>query len=140
MRDRAARRLWRLLAAAPTALQRARLEGLLNVPEGARRSDLDRLHAGPHRVSAPALVGALNRLQEIRAVGVSDIDLERFPLGRIQTLARYAAKTSASMIARMPEERRIATLLAFAKTFEIIALDDALDVFDLLRTYALTTG
>ena len=134
VRDRAARRLWRLLATRPTSLQRVWLQGLLDVPEGARQSPLDRLRRGPHRVSAPALLGALNRLQEIRAVGVSDIDLERFPSSRIQALARYAAKTSASMIARMPEERRIATLLAFAKSFEVIALDDALDVFDLLMS------
>jgi Domain of unknown function (DUF4158) len=130
VQDRAARRLWRLLAAAPTASQRARLEGLLDVPEGRRHSHLDRLRHGPHRVSAPALVSALQRLQEIRLLGMSEIDLERFPSSRIQMLARYAAKTSAAMIARMPDTRRIATLLAFAKTFEMIALDDALDVFD----------
>jgi Domain of unknown function (DUF4158) len=132
VQERTARRLWHLLAAAPTSLQRACLEGLLEVPEGARQSPLDRLRRGPHRVSAPALVEALKRLQEIRAVGVSAINLERFPPGRIQALVRYAAKTTASMIARMPEERRIATLLAFAKTVEVTALDGALDVFDLL--------
>ena len=37
-------------------------------------------------------------------------------------------------IARMPEERRIATLVAFVRDFEIIAIDDALDVLDLLIT------
>ena len=79
--------------------ERACLEGLLDAVEGARQSPLDRLRRGSHRVSAPALVGALTRLQEIRAVGVSDIDLKRFPTTRIQSLARYATKTSASMIA-----------------------------------------
>ena len=34
----------------------------------------------------------------------------------------------------MPEDRRIETLLAFSHTYEIIALDDALDVLDLLIT------
>ena len=134
VRERVARRLWRLLATLPTALQRACLEGLLDVPEGARQSPLDRLRRGSHRVSAPALVGALNRLQEIRAVGVSDIDLKRFPPTRIQALARYATKTSASMIARLPEKRRTAILLAFAKRFEVIALDEALEVFDALMS------
>jgi TnpA family transposase len=137
VQDRAARRLWWLLAAAPTALQRASLEGLLAVPPGSRYSALDRLRRGPNRVSAPALVGALHRLQALRALGVSAIELERFPPSRIHTLARYAAKTSAAMIARMPDERRIATLLAFAKTFEMIALDDALDVFDFLMADVL---
>jgi hypothetical protein len=37
-------------------------------------------------------------------------------------------------IARMPEEKCIAILVAFVKTFEITALDEALDVLDLLIT------
>src|SRR5882724_10336364 len=137
VQDRTARRLWRLPAAAPTPLQRVSLESLVMVPAGSRQSPLDRLRHGPFRVSAPGLVHALHRLQEIRALGVGDIGLERFPPSRIHTLARYAAKTPAAMMARMPDERRIATLLAFAKTFEIIALDDALDVFDFLMADVL---
>lgn len=137
VQDRTARRLWRLLAAAPTPLQRASLDRLVTVPVGSRQSPLDRLRQGPHRISAPTVVGALHRLQEIRALGVGDIGLERFPPSRIDTLARYAAKTPAAMLARMPDERRIATLLAFAKTFEMIALDEALDVFDSLMADVL---
>jgi len=34
----------------------------------------------------------------------------------------------------MPPERRLATLLAFARAFEFIAMDDALDLLDLLLT------
>tara|TARA_B100000767_G_scaffold217491_1_gene205213 strand:- start:1670 stop:1843 length:174 start_codon:yes stop_codon:yes gene_type:complete len=37
-------------------------------------------------------------------------------------------------ISRMPEEKRIAILVAFVKTYETIALDEALDVLDLLIT------
>ncbi len=37
-------------------------------------------------------------------------------------------------IARMPEDKRIAILVAFVKTFEVMALDDALDILDLLIT------
>ena len=38
------------------------------------------------------------------------------------------------MIARMPPDRRVATLLAFARAFEATALDDALDLLDLIIT------
>ena len=55
-------------------------------------------------------------------------------LRRLTTLGRYAASVWAPTIARMPEERRIATLLAFARTMETTALDDSLDVLDLLLT------
>lgn len=37
-------------------------------------------------------------------------------------------------IARMPDDKRIAILVAFAKAYETIALDEALDVMDLLIT------
>jgi hypothetical protein len=38
----------------------------------------------------------------------------------------------AQAISRMPQERRIATLLAFARHLEVAAQDDALDLLDLL--------
>ena len=38
-------------------------------------------------------------------------------------------------IARMPVSKRTAILVAFAKAYETIALDEALDVLDLLITY-----
>ena len=60
------------------------------------------------------------------------MDLARIPAGRLKALARYAAAARAQAIGRMSEDRRIATLLAFARVFEITALDDALDLLDLL--------
>jgi hypothetical protein len=134
VRAQAERRLWRSLVALPDPAQRSRLEGLLKTPEGDRQSSLDRLRHGPHRISGPALIHALQRLREIRELGVSNIDLGPFPPNRIQILARYAIKTKAPMISRMPDDRRISALLAFAKTFEVTALDDALDVLDRLIT------
>jgi TnpA family transposase len=49
-------------------------------------------------------------------------------------MARYAATIWAPKIARMPDDRRISTLLAFVRAYETIALDDVLDVLDLLIT------
>lgn len=134
VRERVAQRLWRVLAALPTSDQRTRLESLLVAPEGGRYSALDRLRRGPTRISSTALVGAIRRLEALRALGVSDLSLARVSLSRLTTLGRYAASVWAPTIARMPEERRIATLLAFARTMETTALDDSLDVLDLLLT------
>ena len=137
IRERVFSRLWRILASLPTNNQKEDLEALLIIPSNYRQSSLDRLRNAPTRVSGPALVDALNRLEEIRSLDVGKIDLSRIPPGRINSLARYAAVTWAPKIARMPEDRRIATLLAFAKSFEIIAMDDVLDLFDLLMTELL---
>lgn len=134
VRDRAANRLWKRLAHLPDPQQRLRLQALLTVPKGARQTPLDRLRRGPTRVSGPALVGALQRLKEIRALGVGDLDLRRLPPGRMKDLARFAAATWTPNIGRMPDERRMATLLSFARHFEVIAMDDALDVLDALLT------
>jgi hypothetical protein len=89
---------------------------------------------GVKRISGPALVTALQRLEEIRALGVSDFSLDHLPLNRFRALARYAAAARAQAIARMAAERRMATQLAFAQAFERTAMDDALDLFDLLVT------
>lgn len=113
IRDRAAVRLWRCLAGLPDQEQMARLETLLIVPEGHRVSPLDRLRHGPTRISSPAMVDALKRLEEIRALRINQLDLSRVPSGRIATLARYAAAVWAANITRMPQQRRIATLVAF---------------------------
>jgi len=45
---------------------------LLTVPAGARLSTLDRLRCAPTRISSPALVEALARLKEIRALEMSN--------------------------------------------------------------------
>ena len=53
VRDRAALRLWHLLAPLPKPDQQARLEALLQVPDGARSSPFDRLRQAPTRGSGP---------------------------------------------------------------------------------------
>ncbi len=130
-RNRANARLWRLLASACDAEQRDSLQRLLE-PDDTGFSKLDQLRRGPRRVSSPALVRALTRLEDIRLLGVGELDPSRIPPRRIRMLARYAAAAKAQAIARMPDERRIATLAAFAREYEIVAQDDALDLFDML--------
>lgn len=49
-------------------------------------------------------------------------------------LARFATVAKAQAVARMPEERRTAMLLAFVRTLEATAQDDVLDLFDVVVT------
>jgi TnpA family transposase len=74
------------------------------------------------------MLDALDRLSEFRALRVEDLDLAHVPPGRLHTLARYAALSKAQAIQRMPDERQIATLLAFARVYESVAQDDAVDL------------
>ena len=74
------------------------------------------------------MLDALERLLEFRGIGVEDLDLGHVPPGRLRTLARYATLSKAQAIQRMPDERQIATLLAFARVYESVAQDDAVDL------------
>lgn len=134
IRNRTSEKLWRTLAALPSADQKGRLLGLLQVPDEALQSNLDRLRQAPTRVSGPSLVHALERAGEIRDTGAADLDLTDVPPTRLRALARYAACATAQTISRMTEDRKVATLVAFASVFANGAMDDALDVFDLLLT------
>ena len=134
IRERANARLYRKLARMPSAEQRDRLKELLVVPAGARRSALDRLRRGPTQPTAAGLVEALRRLNDARALGVSDLDLTGIPAGRLRVLARYASSARAQVFQRMPAERAIATLLAFACALQATAQDDVVDVLEMLLT------
>ena len=59
---------------------------------------------------------------------------DRLPRTRVLALARFAGAARAQAVARLPDERRAATLLAFIRALEASAQDDVLDLFDLLVT------
>lgn len=134
IRERAANRLWKRLSSLPTDEQKAKLETILQVSEGMRVSQFDRYRKGPVTISSPAFNAAVERYQELQAFGLQELDFSHIPPVRLKSLARHAGIISMHKIARMPDDKRIAILLAFVKAFETIALDDALDVLDLLIT------
>jgi hypothetical protein len=83
------------------------------------------------------MVDALLRLNEFQNLEVSHLNLQRVPPGRLKVLARYAAAAKAQAIARMPPDRRVATLLAFAFVYETVAQDDAVELLNQLISLAL---
>ncbi len=82
------------------------------------------------RANAVGLLGVLKWHGAFQALDVGGLDLAHVPASRITALARQAAGAWAGTIARMPPDRRVATLLAFARVYEARAWDDALDVLD----------
>jgi hypothetical protein len=90
------------------------------------------MRKGPFRRSSSELVRALRRVEEVRNLGIDVALSHRVPPGPIQALARFATAAKASAIQRLPEERRLATLVAVALTLEATALDDTLDLLDIM--------
>lgn len=131
VRSRMELRLWRRLVRGVTPAQRQCLDDLLKPVEGSRQSWLDQLRKGPVRVSAPALVLALQRIETVRGLGIK-LPGSPVPPGRIAALARFAGTVKVSAVARLPDLRRTATLAAFVHCLEAGAQDDALDVLDQL--------
>jgi hypothetical protein len=117
-----------------TPEQRTRLEQLLVVPETDRTSPLDRLRDGPVLQSPAELGRAVERLEEVQSIAAGLPFLDRLPTSRITTLACFANAAKAQAVARLPDERRIATLLAFVRTLEASANDNVLDLFDVVVT------
>jgi len=134
IRTRAARRLWRSLARDVTREQRRRLDALLVAGDGGRPSALDRLRDGPYLRSGAELSRAVGRLDEVRVLTSGLPTIHHVPAGRVTALALFASVAKAQAVARMPLERRMATLLAFVRTLEATAQDDVLDLFDIVVT------
>ena len=134
IRARASRRLWRALACDVTREQRAQLDALLLAGEGGRPSPLDRLRDGPYLRSGAELSRAVARLDEVRALALGLPGTAHVPPGRVAALARFATVAKAQAVARLPKERRAATLLAFVRTLDASAQDDVLDLFDIVVT------
>lgn len=123
-------RLWGQLAAAGSKRLLRSLGALLE-PEGPGESTpLDRLRATPRKLSAGSLLRALERWQELSALGSQMPTLDGVPAARLEELAHQAARISPTAIRRMKPKRRLATLLAFVKMHRTWALDDCMDVFE----------
>ena len=135
VRKRATNRLWKKLSRLPTLEQVTSLETLLQVQEESRTSILDQYRKGPITISGPAFNQAISRYQELKAFGMNSLDFTGIPPVRFKNIARHAGIISMHKIARMPEIKRTAILVAFAKAYETIALDEALDVRDLLISH-----
>jgi hypothetical protein len=138
VREEANQRLWDTLAGLPTAQQRRRLADLLEVPAGARVSDLERWRRGPTKPSGRNLERALHRVAEITEAGLGGLGLDAVvPHRRLVELARYGIAGTAAQLRRHPDARKLATLLATVVYLEAKSVDDALELLDLLMVTEL---
>lgn len=75
----------------------------------------------PTKVNATSLVQAIGRLQTIRNLGVTLPAITPVSDTRIAALARYSSTVKTTELQRLPEKRKLATLVAFSCCMEATA-------------------
>lgn len=109
----------------------------LKTPEGSRFSELERLRRPPTRTTGTAFARALERVDEIGAYRLGRLRLSQIPPNRMAALARYALGSKAPLLERAAEPKRTAMLTAVMRHLEAKAIDEALDLFQVLMTTRL---
>ena len=131
-------RLWETLAAVPTIEQERVLEGLLEVGEAQRFSDLERWRKGPADPTGKSLRLCLRRVAEIHDGGIDGTEARALvPTRRRVNLARYGMAAKAPRLRRHPPARRVGTLVATVVHLQAASIDDCLELFDLMMVTEL---
>jgi len=139
-RDSAEARLYETVAAAAKRADPQlprQLGELLQVSDRSRFSALERLRRSPRRSSGPEMVKALQRTEQVAALGVGRVEVDDVPVNRLTVLARTGLGSKATALARLSEPKKTATLLAVVRHLEAAAVDDTLDLFALLMATRL---
>ncbi|MER6917054.1 Tn3 family transposase [Streptomyces sp. NPDC000594] len=105
--------------------------------EGRQFSELEMLRRPPTRTTGTAMKGALQRVEDIAAFRLGRVKLDKVPPNRLAALARYGLGTKAVKLERAPEPKRTAMLTAVMRHLEAKAIDDALDLFEILMATRL---
>jgi TnpA family transposase len=126
--DRANKRLWAGIIKPLDEPQMRRLRGLLEIGENTRFSKLELLRRQETRASSLTIKSARQRLDKVRALGVCDVELTLFPVGRINALSRYGLTSWAAAIDDLGEDHELATLLVTTCVLEAVIQDEILDL------------
>lgn len=107
------------------------LDALLQPDEGPF-SRLHLLKQSPARPSPAALTKLTEKLQQIEASGILNLDLFWLNNNFQRALARYVRRCSASRLRRLRPERRYAALVCFLHQLYRDTTDDMVDTYDKL--------
>lgn len=130
-----AKEVWRADAALP-----GDLVATLKTPEGRRYSELERMRRPPTRTTGTAMKGALQRVEDIASFQLGRVKLDKIPPNRLSALARYGLGTKVGKLERVSEPKRTAMLTAVMRHLEAKAIDDALDLFEILMATRLISA
>ncbi len=105
------------------------LESLLVVNE-ANRTPLAWLRKWPEKVTQANLVGIIERLQAVRDLGIEADREYCIHRARYAAIVRETPVLTAQHMARFDDQRRLATLVVFAREMEAILIDAGISMFD----------
>lgn len=131
IRHRVHRRLWRAITGTLTEEQHARIESLLT-NDGEDLSTWEQMRTPPLRRRIVELTRQFQRINTIRACGLRPDAPAKIPVALVQRLARLNRTSRPSALLALQEPRRTATVTALFLTAEATALDDALELFEVL--------
>ena len=106
------------------------LQALITTRDGEDRTRLAWLREWSEAPTQKHLVGIVERLAAVRRLGVSTDCEQRIHRARYAAIAREAALLGAQHLSRFDEQRRLATLVVFAREMEAILTDAGITVFD----------
>ncbi len=129
-------RLWAHLAGQLSGGQPGVLLGLLDTREDKRRKyvELERLRKGVFTPTSTGMRNALARLRDVNAVIPESVDITQVSPRRMIALASHGLTGKTVHLRRMrsQRERLLALLVATVFTLRAKAVDDVLELFDLL--------
>lgn len=126
--NRAELRVWNRISETINETQRKQFESLLEVDEGSRFSKLELLRRSANRYSSPAIKESLERLAQIRSIGVARTQLTNVPIGHLKALARYGTSAWAAAIEDLSLNHKLSVLWATILELEAVVQDEVIDL------------
>ncbi len=132
LRHQARREVHRRLTDDLSAEQRRRLDALTQHRENSSQNHLTWLRQMPEAAKPAAMLGLIERLEYVRAIGIEPTRGDAVHQARMGQLVREAARVTVQHIAGYERQRRHATLVAISLDLAAGLTDQAIDLFDLL--------
>ena len=106
------------------------IDALVQVPEGGRRSELFEFKQYPPEANAAALLAHLGKLDRLRSLGVSQIDLTGIGTVLVQELAQLTRRYDADDLKRFTPSKRYALVACFLTEARKTLLDQTVALND----------
>lgn len=132
LRHGARREVHRRLTGGLSAEQRKRLDALTEHREESNLSWLAWLRQMPEAARPSAMLGLIERLEHVRAIGVEPGRGHLVHQARLTQIAREAGRTTVQHVAGYERQRRHATLVATTLDITASLTDQAIELFDRL--------